>query len=76
VIMPITIAGPDLKLSTIEQIIAGLQIFAKYKGAMVDTGHDTLYAKCSDDSSISKEDQDRLKGLDWFEGDEGWQKFI
>lgn len=73
--MPITIAGPDPKLSAIERVIAGLQIFAKYKGAMLDAQHDTLYAGCSDDSSISKEDQDRLKELDWFVGDDGWQHF-
>jgi hypothetical protein len=65
----------DPKLTSIEQVIAGLQIFTKYKGAMLDAQHDTIYAGCADDASISKEDQDRLKELDWFVSSEGWQKF-
>lgn len=66
-------------MSSIEQIIEGAKIFAKY-GGYVSAEHDIIYAGPNRmrDEKISQEDQDKLKELDWSfnDGLEAWYKFV
>lgn len=56
-------------MSSIEQVIEGLKIFAKYDGD-ISAEHDTIYAGPSmkTKSWLSKEDEDKLKELNWYPG--------
>ena len=66
-------------MSTIEQVAAGLQIFAKYSGD-VSAEHDVIYASPNrmKDIEISKADQVKLFELDWSfdESHESWYHFV
>jgi hypothetical protein len=64
-------------MSGIEQIIEGLQIFAKYGGG-VSAEHDIIYAGCMTNNEISQEDQDKLAELSWKfnDGLETWYYFV
>lgn len=66
-------------MSSIEQLIEGLKIFAKYNGD-VSAEHDIIYASPNRmrDEQISQEDQDKLNELEWKfnDGLEVWYKFV
>lgn len=51
-------------MSSIEKVIAGLQIFSKY-GGDVSAEHDRIYARPRFKETISEEDSTRLAELDW-----------
>lgn len=65
-------------MSSIEQLIEGLKIFAKYNGD-VSAEHDIIYASPNRmrDEQISQEDQDKLNELEWKfnDGLEAWMAF-
>jgi hypothetical protein len=66
-------------MTTIQQIVEGLQIFAKY-GGDVSAEHDIIYASPNRIKSeqISNEDTNKLNELDWKfnDGLEAWYYFV
>lgn len=64
-------------MSSLQNIIAGLQIFDKYNGD-VSAEHDVIYAGCMTNNEISQEDQDKLSELGWKfnDGLESWYHFV
>lgn len=66
-------------MTTIQQIVEGLQIFAKYEGD-VSAEHDIIYASPNRIKSeqISNEDTNKLNELDWKfnDGLEAWYYFV
>lgn len=61
--------------TAIQQMIEGLQILAKYPGAMTCAEHDQLMVG-PPDMEVSEEDRAALEALDWFEDSEGgWATF-
>lgn len=60
-------------MSNLQQIIAGLQIIAKYdeRGYDVAAEHDVLYAGAKSASRMSEEDKQAMKDAGW-----GWNQEI
>lgn len=62
------------KLSTLDKVIAGLQILRKY-GDNFCAEHDQIWAG-GDDNVVTAEDAARLEELGWFKASEGgWSHF-
>lgn len=68
-------------MSTLNQVIKGLQIIAKYEredSYAVNAEHDIIYAGHVIFENISKEDRQELEKLDWHWDDDAgsWAKFV
>ena len=65
-------------MATINNVIAGLQVFAKYGGEEhIYAEHDVIYAKPPDGVTLTPEDEKTLKNVGWlfYETLDSWGVF-
>lgn len=64
-------------MTTFEEVLEGLQIFAKYHEPQFYAEHDVIYAgPLSEYIMLLEEDLKRLEELNWIHDEEGWSKFV
>lgn len=69
-------------MATLQSIVDGIQILAKYddEGGMEGHGiaadHDIIYVGPENKDTVSGEDQKALDALGWHVGDYGWARFV
>ena len=63
-------------MNSLQKVLQGLQIFAKYGGGDIASGHDMIYAGPPAGVEMSEEDTKALQELGWFFENEWWSKYV